>query len=317
MVNYFSAELVENLLAHLIQQTLPISTKVTIICADNSQSSEQHKALRKIKSRLGAKEHANRQLNIQLLLNPTNLGYGCAINKSVKNQYFDYICCINPDVMLQEHALNELISHAIKNPIQGIWGGLTVDQQLNPDFRHAWQQPTLLNTFSWATGLKRLSNHPSLHDNYKHLAKETHPYPVDNVSGCFMLISANAWESTNGFDADFFLYSEEIDLCKRAKDLGFQPTVVPSSKLHHSPHSQEVSTQRLSLLYASKLLYAHKHHGLFYNVVYRSTLFLGSIIRAIITLMQARLGIAGAWAKLAITSLFYRSTINSNKGAAQ
>lgn len=316
-VNYFSANLVESLLEQLLQQTLPIGTSMSVVCADNSQSLEEHQSLKTIKDAFDSRENTRPQLNFELVFNSANLGYGSAINRSAKDRNFDFICCINPDVTLKNQALHELLSHANENPNEGIWGGLTVDQQLNPDFRHAWQKPTLLNTFTWATGLKRLSSHPALQDNYRHLANQDPPYPVDNVSGCFMLISANAWQSTQGFDTDFFLYSEEIDLCKRAKKVGFQPTVVPASKLHHWPHSQEVSRKRLHQVYTSKFLYIQKHHGLAYCIAYRANLFLASMIRATISLVQMRFEAAKVWAKLAFESIFYRSNRALDRDTAQ
>ena len=298
-VNYFSATLVAKLIDQVIDQPLPEHISLSVVCIDNSDSPDQKSILERIevKSSVGFK----------LLINPVNSGFGCAINKSVKGKEFDYLICLNPDVTLRPTTLLELLNHSLQHVDAGIWGGITVDEQLTADYRHAWQEPTIKNTLAWAFGLNRLTSSEYWQDNYRHMAnKTTQPYPVDSVSGCCMLISASAWRAVGGFDSDFFLYSEEIDLCRRSRLLGFQPTVVPLAQLHHAAHSKEESIQRIQPIYSAKLLYASKHHGLLYNIGYRELISLGSLIRSLKSLSTGQLEATYAWTKLACSALIYR-----------
>lgn len=297
-VNYFSASLVAKLLNQLANQPLPDKTTLSVVCFDNSVSHNEKFALERLQ--------ANSSIEFKLIISPINLGFGRAINKSVADMTFDYLCCINPDVCLLPDTLSELLAHSATHQDQGIWGGLTVDDQRQPDFRHAWQETTIKNTFAWAVGLNRLIDNQFWQNDYRHMANNTtQTYPVDSVSGCCILISASAWQAVGGFDSNFFLYSEEIDLCLRARQIGFQPTVVPLSKLHHAAHTNKESTRRLKTFYSSKLQYASKHHGLLYNLCYRSLLLLGSLIRMVKSLAGGHLNATRAWATLAGDSLIY------------
>ncbi|MFT6032315.1 MAG: N-acetylglucosaminyl-diphospho-decaprenol L-rhamnosyltransferase [Arenicella sp.] len=302
-VNYFSADLIAKLVKQLENQALPAGVSLSIVCADNSVSADQEAALKRIKE--------SSSVAFELLVWPINIGFGSAINKSIEGKEFDYVCCLNPDVSLRPNALYQLLTHCQKEATQGIWGGVTVDKIMTPDFRHAWQEPSLKNTLTWAFGLKHFTDNQLWHDNYQHIDTSSDtPYPVDSISGCCMLISAPAWHALGGFDSDFFLYSEEIDLCRRSRKLGFQPTVVPLSILHHASHSHKESIKRLPLLYASKFLYAEKHHGPLYNILYRGIISIGSLIRMINVLSKGRANSSRSWASLAWRSLVYPSKSN-------
>lgn len=306
VVNYFSAKLVANLTEQLSNQRLPEQVKLSIVCADNSVSPDQKKTL------LDLKEQA--KIDFKIVLNSNNLGFGSAINNCAKGQDFDFLCCINPDVTLFSDTLLALLAHCIDNPEQGIWGGHTVNEQHKLDYRHAWQEPSLRNTLAWAIGLKRLISKPPWHDNYRHLADNAlTPYAVDCVSGCCLIISAEAWQATGGFDPDFFLYSEEVDLCLRARQLSFQPTVVPNAKLTHKAHSLSESINRTNTIHSSKLLYASKHHGFTYNICYRLLISLGAIVRTMKSVFNGQLTAAKIWANLALTSIIYRPKKRSVK----
>lgn len=296
IVNYFSADLVKKLIEQINSQPFSEGFGITIVCVDNSVDENQSSALTEMK------DASNIEVN--LLFNSRNEGFGNAINIGLYDRLFDFACFINPDVSLRPDTLPFLLSHAARNVHQGIWGGLTIDQHLNADFRHAWQEPSLKNTFAWATGLRHMLASPEWQDNYQHLAmNENQPYSVDCISGCCLMISNSAWQLTHGFDPDFFLYSEEVDLCRRARALGYHPTVVPKAKLTHSEHSSEKSMHRVVIIFLAKIQYAKKHHGLLYNTIFRLFIAFGSILRAGKTLIWGRLNSTSVWLKLSMLSL--------------
>lgn len=288
IVGYFSSEYLSSLLPQLASQCGPQPVSMSIICIDNSASPEEASALRAIV--------AQSTVPTDLIFNTTNVGFGKAINIASREQEFDFLWLINPDVSLSDNTLIELLENAQRSPSDGIWGGVTTNKENTPDLRHAWKDPGLLNTFGWAFGINRIYAHPLLEDNYKiQLDDPLLPYPVDTVSGSCLLINDKAWNLTKGFDEDFFLYSEEVDLCIRARKLGFQPHVVPTSKLKHETHSKEVSRQRLTIIFSAKILLVKKHHGSTYTLIYRSLLATGALFRSIVYATQKRTSDAKAW----------------------
>lgn len=297
IVNYFSADLVEKLIKQINAQPYAEDFSITIACVDNSVDRGQYLALKKIK------DASDNQMI--LTFNSCNKGFGNAINAGLQGQSFDFACFINPDVTLQANTLPLLLSHASKNVHQGIWGGLTLNQHLQADFRHAWQEPSLKNTFAWATGLGHVIRSPHWQEDYQHLAmNENQPYSVDCISGCCLMISNSAWQAIRGFDPDFFLYSEEVDLCRRARALGYQPTAIPEVQLTHAGHSSEESIHRVIVIFLAKIQYAKKHHGQSYTIFYRLLIAIGAFLRACKSLIQGRLNSTNVWLKLSAFSLF-------------
>jgi len=306
VVNYFSANLISRLVSQLNEQlsnadgthvqidSLPIH--VSIVCADNSTTKEQQDELRAVQK--------NSKIELILQLNERNLGFGRAINQSVNKQEFDFLCCVNPDVTLSPNTISAFLSHAINNIHQGIWGCLTIGDQGQPDFRHAWQEPSLKSMFVWMTGTSNLFTNHYWQASYKYMEEvDSKTYPVDAISGCCFLISNQAWSETQGFDVDFFLYSEEIDLCRRARLSGFQPTVVSDAKIKHSAHAKNESVQQIKAVYLAKMLYASKHHGRIYNFFYKLLMLMGSILRVCKYSAAADFKIAKTWLWLAGQSM--------------
>jgi len=67
----------------------------------------------------------------------------------------------------------------------------------------------------------------------RHRGGATAPYEVSGIMGCLMLVSAACARATNGFDPEFFAYYEEVDLCLRARALGFRIICVPQARVSH------------------------------------------------------------------------------------
>lgn len=297
VINYLSADLTKKLVKQINSSRITSKATISVICVDNSVNQLQESALRQI--------NTDSKHPFKLIVNSENQGFGNAINTALNGRSFDFACLINPDVTLLPGTLDTLLTHALDNPKQGIWGGITVNESLQADHRHAWQEPSLKNTLGWAIGLKYFNQKPEWHDNYTHKASlNDQAYSVDCVSGSCLLISASAWQAITGFDPNFFLYSEEVDLCRRARESGFQPTVIPHAKLIHCAHSQEESNKRVDVIYSAKLHYARKHHGLIYNALYRSIISIGACLRAIKSLFLGQFSNSRTWAKLSLKALF-------------
>jgi len=285
VINYFSAKKTLSLIES-ISKTQLRNISVSIVCADNSNNESEQHVLNAYK--------AEKPEQLTLIFNSENLGFGKAINQAVAESSFDRLLLINPDVVLHKGALNHLLNASFDRPNEGIWGGVTIANN-SQDFRHAWREPTLLQTFSWATGLKKLIKSPPFIDNYINQDNQKSAYPVDIISGCCLLLSHEAWNHTNGFDERFFLYSEEFDLCKRARTFGYQPTVIPACTLEHEISHTSSNTTRLSLLFNAKFYYIKKHHNLIYSLNYRLMTALGALTRSVLLFVSLKPNESRSW----------------------
>jgi len=293
IVNYHSATHTCNLIQSIIKQNY-VDTSITVTCTDNSNSEDERTSLINFKN-----EHYPQ---LELIFNQQNLGFGKAINQVAKDTSFDFLLLINPDVELHKDTIQQLLNAALKKPQSGLWGGETWSKNNTKDYRHAWREPSLLRTFSWAFGLQKIIAHPLLQVSYRHQHCE-HIYTVDSISGCCLLISQQAWLDTNGFDESFFLYSEETDLCYRARMLKYTPSITPLATLHHAISNDSKTGNRLVALHHSKLLYAQKHHGTIHIVLYRLLIAIGAIIRATIMMFMPNYRQASkAWMQVSLSA---------------
>jgi N-acetylglucosaminyl-diphospho-decaprenol L-rhamnosyltransferase len=156
-----------------------------------------------------------------------NVGYAAGINLGVsKAAATDAILVLNPDVRLHEGSLPPLLA-ALRNP--GV--GIVAPQVRTPDGsldRSLRREPTVLRALglNW-TGLPVFSEYVTSSSAYSHART------VDWAVGAVLLMSRECFDTINGWDESFFLYSEETDVCLRARDNGFLTRYEPRSVATH------------------------------------------------------------------------------------
>ncbi|MCA0902159.1 glycosyltransferase family 2 protein [Microbulbifer agarilyticus] len=218
---------------------------------------------------------------IHLIESEKNIGFaaGCNLGAAAIDNSAP-ILFLNPDVRLQHDSLSNLLTFAAATPGAGIWGGVTCDEQGEYDGKSAWREPSLIDLLSWSLGadflLRRTFGRTSAGYSPRALCKGA---SVDAVSGCFLLIDQALFRLLNGFDEGFFLYSEEIDLCRRARGLGAQPRVTGNAVVLHAGSKTLSGINKLNYLYRSKLQYFAKHGSPVTVAVARVLIALGSAIR--------------------------------------
>ena len=168
---------------------------------------------------------------VRLLETGGNLGYGKAANLGASDFSGDWLVVANPDVQWADGALDELLTAAARWPSAGCLGPAirTTDGKLYPSARafpslgrglgHAifgWWWPANPWTRSYRAEVGT---------------------PVEGttgwLSGSLMLLRREAWEQVGGFDPKYFMYCEDMDLCRRLAEAGWQNVYVPSAVITH------------------------------------------------------------------------------------
>lgn len=212
-----------------------------------------------------------------------NLGFGAGCNLAFQHiEGPGRVLLLNPDMRLAGDSLTQLTMFANEYPHCGIWGGATSDASGQPDGKNAWREPTLFGLFSWAVFgdaiLKKLGLPIPNGYGADELRRDG---SVDAISGCFFLIEQKLLRDLGGFDEQFFLYSEEIDLCRRARYLGARPRITQNARVIHFGSQTLNSLNKLRYLYHSKLLYCHKYWSQPKTAVARFIILLGSLMRLV------------------------------------
>ncbi len=177
----------------------------------------------------------NKFLNVEVIISKNNLGYGTGNNLGLSKVKTQYAFILNPDTVLEKNCLNEL-TKAIIN--------------LKDDFTII--APNLLNNYGYFTRQKK---------NLQNGVLE-----VDYVKGFAILINLKKINFSKIFDENFFLFLEEIDLCKRIKKLGGKIFVVINSRIQHLGKQASVYSLNIELCRNwhwmwSLFYYNYKHFG--------------------------------------------------------
>lgn len=180
---------------------------------------------------LSSPEFANR---VEIVKNGENLGFARAVNIGARRACAPALLILNPDCIVYPGAVRALLDAGHEAGDAGIVGGLVVDVDGGEQRGCRRNEPTpariarrmvmpLLSRFGVVENGIDLTGSP--------LPRRT--VAVDAVSGAFMLVARNAFETLGGFDEDYFLHFEDLDICRRARDAGMAVLFEPRALAVH------------------------------------------------------------------------------------
>lgn len=207
----------------------------------------------------------------ELIASDVNLGFAAANNAGFLRASGDYVVLLNPDAFLTGDTLGRALRHMQAAPQVGLAGGLLRDLrgQAQPSGRLF---PSPLNDLLTLSGLAARFPRSRFFGRFDRTwADPAEAARVDWVPGAFAIIRRAALQAAGPFDERFFLYYEEVDLCRRIAAAGYEvwywPDVVVdhiggecSKTLSDMDFSSSGSQLTLWRLRAG-LLYFRKHHG--------------------------------------------------------
>lgn len=169
---------------------------------------------------------------VTLLRTGGNLGYGRAANVGAQGAAADWLVVANPDVIWCPGSLDELLDAAGRWPNAACLGPAirTPDGQLYPSARAF---PSLGRgvghaVFGWFWPANPWTR------AYRAEAGKPVEGPTGWLSGSCMLLRRSAFEQVGGFDPSFFMYCEDMDLCRRLAERGWSNVYVPSAVVTHT-----------------------------------------------------------------------------------
>lgn len=220
----------------------------------------------------GSAEMIEREFpEVELIRNKVNLGFGPANNLGFKSVRGHYVVLLNSDAFLTEGSLRRSLEHMDENPRAGLGGGRLIgrDGSWQPSAR---MFPTVLIDLIVHSGLAaRFPRSRFFGRADRTWADEMEAAEVDWVPGAYCIIRTEVLATTGLFDPRFFLYYEEVDLCKRIKQNGYSIWYWPdiavvhiggdSSRQIRSLEMSPIGGQLILWRMRSMLLYYRKHYG--------------------------------------------------------
>lgn len=166
-----------------------------------------------------------------------NLGYAGATNLALERLPDDtpFVLLLNPDVQVEPDTLGEIVRVLEARPEAGAATPRIVlpSGDLDPACRRS--EPTPLTALAKQLGLQRLFPGSRLMGRYNltHLDPDE-PHEIDSGTGAFLLLRRAALERVGGrLDERFFLYGEDLDLCRRLREAGFRILYWPHARALH------------------------------------------------------------------------------------
>jgi N-acetylglucosaminyl-diphospho-decaprenol L-rhamnosyltransferase len=199
--------------------------------------------------------------DVRLLALEDNLGFAAGCNRAAEEARGEYVLLLNPDTVVHEGAIDNLVGFARARPEHGLYGGRTLDPDGSVNPGSCWALPSLwsLTCFatmlSWAFKGSRLFDPEAIGGWRRDTVRE-----VGIVTGCLLLVPTPLWRELDGFDTRFFMYGEDADLALRAHALGFRPAITPESVVTHEIGvSSSTRPDKLVLLFRGKVTLLRKH----------------------------------------------------------
>jgi GT2 family glycosyltransferase len=213
ILNWNGRHLLESFLPALIRFT---HGKARLIVADNASSDDSLNWLR------------NTHPEIDIITNHVNEGFAKGYNTVLKNVSEEYLLLLNSDVEVTENWLAPLETWLNSHPETAVCQPKILWHKNRQQFEYAGAAGGYIDHLGYPFCRGRIFGHlENDHGQYNN------PVPVFWASGACMMIRNKVFREAGGFDASFFAHMEEIDICWRIRNMGYEIMCIPDSEVFH------------------------------------------------------------------------------------
>lgn len=242
ILSYNTREFLERCLACLFMAGEGASITLEVIVIDNGSTDGSREMLRSIRDR------------IVLIENSRNTGFAAANNQGMAIASHDTFLLLNSDAFISAETLERALDHMLRTPRAGIVGVRldNLDGTVQAEFGSF---PSIWDDVVTSVGLDQISRgQPVSHASTAQ---------VDWVQGACMFVRRELVEAVGGLDASFFMYSEEVEWCRRAWDAGWEVWYLPDASVVHvgGGSSRDHDLGRRVALYSSRVRFRRRLSG--------------------------------------------------------
>lgn len=211
VVSYASASTLEACLFRL----LAADDVARVVVIDNASPDDSAACVERM---------ARREPRLALVRNTGNPGFAAACNQGASAMSQPWVAFVNPDAFVERDTLARLVAHARQRPGAGLLGVELVDEQGQVDPASRRSDPSLREQ------LRGLGQRDALF-----LGRDPAQVlqPVDAVSGALMLLPTGLYMHLGGMDEGYRLHAEDLDLCRRVREAGYEVVVANDLRVTH------------------------------------------------------------------------------------
>lgn len=249
IISYNTKLITENCIYSILKSLKNSQLSIEIIIIDNDSSDGSKEMLKKFQ-----KMNFKKTISFHTIFNERNVGFAKANNQGVKNATGNYILFLNSDIIVLNHAIDELFNFYKQNENSiHFLGGKLLNEDLTP-------QPSCGPFYSLPIIFAALF----LRGDYYGFTRYSPDSikEVDWISGACILTKKIYFEKIFGFDENIFMYMDEIDLLYRAKKTGLKVFYYPKSEfIHLGSASSKGRTQPILQVFKGFIYFYKKHHN--------------------------------------------------------
>ncbi|WP_239947922.1 glycosyltransferase [Dyella terrae] len=221
-----------------VRRVLACDVPLEMILVDNASSDGIPQAI--------ARAHQN-DARLRVIYNHANLGFGPAMNRGAAQSHGKSLLILNPDCLIDNDILQRLLGMLAANPRAGVIGAVVCDEDGTPDPASRRRDPLMRRALN--TLFKRAGEGINIDGPIPHELIE-----AEAVSGALMLMPHRVFDYLAGFDEDYFLHCEDLDLCRRVRDAGYRVLLAGDVRVLHG----KGTSSRHRPVFVSR----HKHRGM-------------------------------------------------------
>ena len=230
---------------------------------------------------------------VYFIASERNIGFAKACNRGLKCAKGELVLFLNPDTIVPEDCFTKCLAFFEAHPDCGAVGVKMIDGSGRFLMESKRSFPSPLTSLYKLSGLSLLFPKSGLFGRYHlgHLDKDAN-HEVDVLAGAFMMVRKSLLDTLGGFDEEFFMYGEDVDLSYRVQEAGYknyylsEPTII---------HFKGESTRRGSLNYVKMFynamsVFVRKHYGRtragVFNLLIHLAIWARATVAAIVRFLQ-------------------------------
>ena len=226
----------------------------------------------------------------KLIANKDNPGFAIANNQAIRMACGKYILILNPDTVVAEDTFTKAMAFMQKTNDAGGLGIRMIDGTgaFLPESKRGIPSPWA--AFTKMAGMSALFPSSKIFAEYhKGYLSPAENYPVEVLSGAFMLFKKSTLDHIGLLDEDFFMYGEDIDLSFRAIKAGYRNYYFSDSSIVHFKGESTIKDETyVNRFYKAMVQFAKKHFNPSYGFVLKAFIYVGvSLARLLSTLKHA------------------------------
>ena len=243
---------------------------------------------------------------IKVIKSANNLGFSGANNLGFRESSGEYVLFLNPDTKLTSPAIDVLMERARGLVKPGAIGCKLLNGDLSVQTSSIMKFPRIWNALLQVEYLR--VRFPKLWGIGPLFSTGIDPVEVEAISGACILMKRNVFKQVGMFSEEYFMYSEDIDLCYQSIRAGFKNYYLGCASIIHYGGKSTPGARQTIMQTNAQLHFCKKNYGRFYCFLFRTVMLVNAgarvallaIMRLIATLFGTRSRLDSTWTRWSV-----------------